>query len=333
MRCEFNIWVRKIPRRRAWQLTPLFAWRIPWTEEAGGLQSIGCRRVRHDWSNLARTHPANTFMLWGEEKSWWGSGHSFSWSLLCYYRTSVNFHAEEKVHREVHPQHICLRWAFLLRGRQEDSEPRSQSWWAALAMYYPCPVLRHFKSPWTIHSEVKTMRLRLAKHGSAPMPVPDGEASVGTVLMLRLFILSGELPPEKESKMIIGRWQVKWEVARSIANVSSPREGGAVAFLIFFKKLFIYLILGCTGSSLLCVGFLYWRRGGATLSCRAWASRCAGFCCGARALERMGTDICGAQALLLWGMWILLRLGIEPASPSLAGGFLTTEPPGKSQPS
>ena len=24
------------------------AWRIPWTEESGGLQSIGSQRVRHD---------------------------------------------------------------------------------------------------------------------------------------------------------------------------------------------------------------------------------------------------------------------------------------------
>ena len=32
------------------------AWRIPWTEELGGLQSIGSQRVKHDWSNLARTH-------------------------------------------------------------------------------------------------------------------------------------------------------------------------------------------------------------------------------------------------------------------------------------
>ena len=24
------------------------AWRVPWTEEAGGLQPIGLRRVRHD---------------------------------------------------------------------------------------------------------------------------------------------------------------------------------------------------------------------------------------------------------------------------------------------
>ena len=30
--------------------TPLqyLAWKIPWTEEPGGLQSIGSRRVRHD---------------------------------------------------------------------------------------------------------------------------------------------------------------------------------------------------------------------------------------------------------------------------------------------
>ena len=31
----------------------IVAWRIPWTEEPGGLQSIGSQRVRHDWSDLA----------------------------------------------------------------------------------------------------------------------------------------------------------------------------------------------------------------------------------------------------------------------------------------
>ena len=30
------------------------AWRIPWTEEPGGLQSMGSQRVRHDWGDLAR---------------------------------------------------------------------------------------------------------------------------------------------------------------------------------------------------------------------------------------------------------------------------------------
>ena len=27
----------------------ILAWRIPWTEEPGGLQSMGLQRVRHDW--------------------------------------------------------------------------------------------------------------------------------------------------------------------------------------------------------------------------------------------------------------------------------------------
>ena len=33
----------------------ILAWRIPWTEEPGGLYSMGSQRVRHDWSSLA--HP------------------------------------------------------------------------------------------------------------------------------------------------------------------------------------------------------------------------------------------------------------------------------------
>ena len=34
----------------------ILAWRIPWTEEPGGLQSIGLQRVGCDWSGLACTH-------------------------------------------------------------------------------------------------------------------------------------------------------------------------------------------------------------------------------------------------------------------------------------
>ena len=30
----------------------ILAWRIPWTEEPGGLQSKGLQRVRHDWATL-----------------------------------------------------------------------------------------------------------------------------------------------------------------------------------------------------------------------------------------------------------------------------------------
>ena len=34
----------------------VLAWRIPWTEEPGGLQSIGSQRVRHNWSHLSHMH-------------------------------------------------------------------------------------------------------------------------------------------------------------------------------------------------------------------------------------------------------------------------------------
>ena len=56
----------------------------------------------------------------------------------------------------------------------------------------------------------------------------------------------------------------------------------------------------------------------------AVASRCR-----ARAIGLMGSFGCGLS--LLWGTWDLPRLGTEPVSPALAGGFLSTEPPGKSQ--
>ena len=34
----------------------ILVWTIPWTEEPGGLQSIGLRRVRHNWKDSACTH-------------------------------------------------------------------------------------------------------------------------------------------------------------------------------------------------------------------------------------------------------------------------------------
>ena len=49
---------------------------------------------------------------------------------------------------------------------------------------------------------------------------------------------------------------------------------------------------------------------------------------GFQALEH-GLNSCGAWTLMLCRMWDLLRLGIKPKSPALAGRFFTTEPPGK----
>ena len=67
-------------------------------------------------------------------------------------------------------------------------------------------------------------------------------------------------------------------------------------------------------------------------SCGMWASvvvACGLSSCGSQALEHRLSS-CGARAELLHGMRDLPRPGIEPVSPALAGGLLTTAPPEKS---
>ena len=34
----------------------ILAWKIPGTEEPGGLQSVGSQRVGHDWATNTHTH-------------------------------------------------------------------------------------------------------------------------------------------------------------------------------------------------------------------------------------------------------------------------------------
>jgi len=48
-RPRFDPWIGKIPWRREWQThCSVLAWRIPWTEEPGGLSSIGSQGVGQD---------------------------------------------------------------------------------------------------------------------------------------------------------------------------------------------------------------------------------------------------------------------------------------------
>jgi len=53
-RCKrhgFHPWVGKIPWRKKWQPTLVFLpGKLLWTEEPGGLQSMGLQRVQHDWA-------------------------------------------------------------------------------------------------------------------------------------------------------------------------------------------------------------------------------------------------------------------------------------------
>ena len=56
IRRGFNPWVGKNPLEEGMATrSNVLAWRIPWTEEPGGLQTIGLQITGHDWSNLAHT--------------------------------------------------------------------------------------------------------------------------------------------------------------------------------------------------------------------------------------------------------------------------------------
>ena len=62
-----------------------FAWKIPWTEEPGGLQSMGSPRVRHDWA----TEHLGGWSIIG--RSLWAPGHHLMGRLL----TSLNIQKRE----------------------------------------------------------------------------------------------------------------------------------------------------------------------------------------------------------------------------------------------
>ena len=55
----------------------VLAWRIPWIEKPGGLQSVRSQWVRHDWSNLSQTTRREHVPL--EMMAWYIN-------LLIYYR-------------------------------------------------------------------------------------------------------------------------------------------------------------------------------------------------------------------------------------------------------
>ena len=52
----------------------ILAWRIPWAEEPGWLQSVGSQRVGHDWAN-------NTNTLYNKNKVFIVDGCTLIWSI------------------------------------------------------------------------------------------------------------------------------------------------------------------------------------------------------------------------------------------------------------
>ena len=62
MRVQSPVWVDPLEEGMATH-SGILAWRVPWTEESGGLRSTWLERVRHDWSDLACMHHSSTTIL------------------------------------------------------------------------------------------------------------------------------------------------------------------------------------------------------------------------------------------------------------------------------
>ena len=74
----------------------ILAWRIPWTEEPGRLQSMGLQRVRHDWVTNTHTH-THTLPLSGKwVKSYQPNSEIRSVIKAC--GSHLFFHYLEKAH-------------------------------------------------------------------------------------------------------------------------------------------------------------------------------------------------------------------------------------------
>ena len=53
----FDPWVGKSPLEKGKAThSSILAWRIPWTEESGRLQSMASQTVRHDWATFTSLH-------------------------------------------------------------------------------------------------------------------------------------------------------------------------------------------------------------------------------------------------------------------------------------
>ena len=101
----------KFPWRRAWQATPVFfPGEFPWTEEPGGLQSIGSQRVGHDWHKMWELDCEESWA----QKNW------------CFWTVVLEKTPESPLdYKEIQPIHSKgdQSWVFIRRTDAEAETP------------------------------------------------------------------------------------------------------------------------------------------------------------------------------------------------------------------
>ena len=116
----------------------IIAWRIPWKEEPGRLQSMGLQRVGHGWvNNIHTTHYDDSGKLltfgwrnwdldtWRDSGLWVSS--QFCWIPVAEPQSRQGTECTQSLGRFSHPLHLCLDCSSvsrLLLGVQWDAKER-----------------------------------------------------------------------------------------------------------------------------------------------------------------------------------------------------------------
>ena len=128
----------------------VLAWRIPWTEKPGRLQSMGSHRVRHDWSNLAAAYikrqpikkkrhyfadkdPCSQCYGFSSSHVWvWELGHKAGWALKkhwCFWTVVLEKTLESPLNcKEIQPVNPNWNLSWIFTGRT-DTEAEAPIFW------------------------------------------------------------------------------------------------------------------------------------------------------------------------------------------------------------
>ena len=128
----------------------ILAGRIQWTEEPGGLQSMGWQRVRHDW--VTNTKWRQSWGLWAHE----------SWERLRHLESCLQGWKETGV-GSFHPGHLVVREEETGVGRQAGREKGQWAWALAsgqrpAACLPPCSWVLREQEPGVVWSQGKASR-------------------------------------------------------------------------------------------------------------------------------------------------------------------------------
>ena len=83
----------------------VLAWRIPWTEEPGGLQSMGSHRVGHNWSDLAAAAACSHSREYSDVHSYRNilkREHSQTWKACLHVISLTSLHSHLNSHKNTH---------------------------------------------------------------------------------------------------------------------------------------------------------------------------------------------------------------------------------------